>query len=239
VSAALVIGAVWLGIAVTVERYRNYQAIDPPAAALLDSLEDSARPGDVVLSNVGTRGTFEFRTGIEDPLEGRQALIEAPEFVEHSTRVIEDTHDFFTGPGTGDLPDRLDVNWIVVADQPSLLGGSASWGRPDAAWTVPGFTEVRRQDGFVVLHRPTRVPGHEFIGPAKDRTGPTLVVLLVAAGLAVAGWRLLSRPRRRAPAPGSGDGLSPPGGPPAPAGTPPPASAPASSTGRPGGSGTG
>jgi hypothetical protein len=240
VASALVAGAGTVAILETVDRYRNFQSVPPATVALLDALERTARPGDALLSNVGTRGTFEFWTGIENPLEGRQALIEDPEFVDHSTAVIEDAHRFFTGTGAADLADRLGVNRIVVADDPSLLGGSASWGRPEAGWAVPGFAAVRtNQDGFTVLHRPTVEPGRAHEGGARNRAAPTILVLLVMGGAAGIAWLALRprRPRRRPRPPRADD--PPPSDPLEPAGTRLPASAPASSTGLRGGSGTG
>lgn len=237
-AVAVIAGTVAVGIHETVDRYRNFQSVPPATIALLNTLEESSRPGDAVLSNVGTRGTFEFWTGMENPLEGRQVLIEAPEFVDHSTAVIEDAHRFFTGTGAADLADRLGVNWIVVADQPTLLGGSASWGRPGAGWTVPGFETVRRdQDGLLVLHRPTVDPRRDYEGPARDRGLETVTVLLVMGAAGGITWWVLRRREPDGAAPVVG--LSSAGDPLEPAGTRPPATGPASSTGRPGGSGRG
>jgi hypothetical protein len=196
VASGLVLGAAAIGIVLTVQRFRNFQSVSPEASAVLDRLARQARPGDAILTNVGTRGTFEFWTGIEDPLEGRQALIEKPAFVAHATSVIEATHRFFTGTGSADLPDRLGINWIVVARQPSDLGASASWGTPPEGWTVPGFTAEPATGGLVVMHRPGVHPGREYVGEAEDRGLETLVVLIAAAlALAVTWWLLAGRSR--------------------------------------------
>lgn len=204
-AGGVVVGAGVLAAVATVDRYRNYQSIPSTTAAFLDRLAERAKPGDALIGNVGTRGTFEFWTGLEDPLEGRQALIEKPGFVTHSTRVIEDAHAFFTGKGAADLADRLGVNWIVVSPT-AALGGSASWGTPPPGWTVPGFTEVPGAAGLRVLHRSTVHPGKIYVGPAEDRTVETLGALMIAGAVVAIGWVVF---RRRRPGPPSGDTPAP------------------------------
>jgi hypothetical protein len=84
-ATVLVIGTLALGIAITVDRYRPQNQLPDSGARVLDTLAARARPGEIVLTNAGTRGLFEFWTGLEDPLEARQALIENPKFVARAT----------------------------------------------------------------------------------------------------------------------------------------------------------
>ncbi len=200
-AAVVVIGALAFGISLTVNRYRPQNQLPDSGARVLHTLAARAKPGEVVLVNAGTRGIFEFWTGLEDPLEARQALIENPKFVARATALLEDTDRFFTGTGAAHLPDRLGVNWIVVTPRPSDLGAGASYGSPPPGWSVPGFTAQAAHDGFVILHRPTATAGRRFTGPAKDRAAETLLVLVGAAAIASAaawGWR---RDRGRAAGP--------------------------------------
>jgi hypothetical protein len=198
-AAVVVIGTLALGISLTMNRYRTQNELPDAGARVLERLAARGTPGEVVLVNAGTRGIFEFWTGLEDPLEARQALIENPKFVARATALLEDTNRFFSGTGAADLPDRLGVNWIVVAPRPSELGAGASYGSPPPGWTVPGFTAQPGPDGFVILHRGTATAGRHFTGPAKDRGAETLLVLAGGAALATAvawAWR---RNGRRTP----------------------------------------
>lgn len=196
-ATVVVVGSLALGISLTLNRYRPQNQLPESGARVLDTLAARAKPGEVVLTNAGTRGIFEFWTGLEDSLEARQALIENPTFVSRATALLEDTHRFFTGTGAADLPDRLGVNWIVVTPRPSDLAAGASYGSPPPGWSVPGFTTQPAHDGFVILHRTTATAGRRFTGPAEDRATETLLVL--AGGAALAGavawaWRRNRRP---------------------------------------------
>jgi hypothetical protein len=192
-ASAVVVGAVAIGISLTLDRYETQNELPRSGERVLETLAEQGRPGEVVLVNVGTRGVFEFWTDLEDPLEARQALIENPKFVARATARLEDTNRFFTGTGAADLPDRLGVDWIVVAPLPSELGAGASYGTPPAGWTVPGFVAQPARDGFIILRRdpPTPQSGEPraaFIGPAQDRRTETLLVLLVVGGIVAAVW---------------------------------------------------
>ncbi len=194
--AVVVLSSLALGISLTLNRYRTQNELPSSGARVLDQLAARAKPGEAVLVNAGTRGIFEFWTGMEDPLEARQALIENPKFVAHATALLEDTDRFFRGTGAPDLADRLGVNWIVVTRRPSDLGAGASYGSPPARWTVPGFTAQHAPDGFVILHRTTATAGRRFTGPAQDRTAQTLLVLAGAAAIVAAtasAWRRAGR----------------------------------------------
>jgi hypothetical protein len=208
-AAVLVLGGVALAITLTVQRYDRQNTLSPAGRDLLNHLAAEGKPGQTVLTNVGTRGIFEFWTGLEDPLEARQALIESPAFVNRSIALLEDTHRFFTATGVPRLADRLGADWIVVSPSPSLLGAGASYGSPPPGWTVPGFTAEPKQDGIVLLRRDAPITGQRFIGDAKDRTVATLLVLAAAAVVSALAWGLWRRfgRERRSPDPPQSEAL--------------------------------
>ena len=62
-------------------RYAVELRLPPDGQAALETLRTTGSSGDVVLSNSLTTGTIESFSGLEDPLEGRQPLIEDAEFL--------------------------------------------------------------------------------------------------------------------------------------------------------------
>jgi hypothetical protein len=194
VAAVAVCAATAFGIWATVDLYQDDTRLGPAGAATYRYLRDHGRDGEVVLSNAGTRGQFEFFTGLEDPLEARQALLETPAFARRATGLLESAHRFFTGAGDADLADRLHASWVVVTPAGSFLGAGTSYGQPPPGWAPPGFREVFRRDGVVVFEREGKHPHVRAVGPHRDRAGETVVVLLGGAALAAGAWAL----RRRA-----------------------------------------
>ena len=136
----------------------------------------------MLLANTNTRGLLEYWTKGDDPLAARQAYLEAHGFVSLATRTLEDSHRFFTGAGAADLPDRLHVNWIVVAPTPAGIGGAIALGTPPAGWTVPGFHPVHASASAVVLRRDRLLTVGPPTGVAIDRAGRVIVATVAGHG---------------------------------------------------------
>ena len=133
---AAIVGLVWL-TPLALARYEAEARIPAVGSVALEALRTMGSPGDVVLSNALTTGTIESFTGLEDPLEGRQPLIEDPAFPESANQLLLDVHDWFAKPTDRVLPDRLGVRWVLVVDDAAALGTDATLGggvaRPEGA----------------------------------------------------------------------------------------------------------
>ena len=176
-------------------------------------------PGDVVLSNALTTGTVESFTGLEDPLEGRQPLIEDPAFLAAANQLLLDAHDWFEDPTTARSSTGLASAGSWSPTIPRRWGRPARWA---AAWParrrprVPGRL-VRPGDRAARGHR-TRRPARRSSTtcgrsstchvPASPRWAASIGVVLLV--LPCAGVDARRRPRpaagrhRRRPVPPAG-----------------------------------
>jgi hypothetical protein len=195
VMAALV-GVVWL-LSWPPARYADELSIAPPGAAALEQLRGMGGAGDVILSNALTTGTIESFTGLEDPLEGRQPLIEQPAVLTRANELLLAAHRWFESPADRAFIDGLGARWVLVADDPATLGaagalggsvagvGASPWLRP--AWSVPGVAI------FEVMQPATSAAVGDRLAPSSV-AGPALIW---AALLAVAIFVLLRLPSLR------------------------------------------
>lgn len=161
VVRAVAVGALaWFvgvaGAALTREATR----LSPAGERALAELARLGSPGDVVLSNVLTPGTIEFFTGLEVPLEGRQPLIEELEVLDTANALLLRAHRFWTGDRRADdLLGDLRVRWLLVADDPALLGASAGLGGSTAVLAGRPGIEVVWREGGVAIARVVGVDG--------------------------------------------------------------------------------
>jgi hypothetical protein len=159
-------------------------------------------PGDVVLSNALTTGTIESFTGLETPLEGRQPLIEDPAFLAATNQLLLDAHDWFIQPTDRSLLDRLGVRWVLVADDPAVLGTTGTLGggvgQLEAA---AGLRTAWSGNGIALLE----VPDHAAAAAITDDLRPVVnlprVAVVTAIGIAVGALIVLPWRRRRRPRP--------------------------------------
>jgi hypothetical protein len=145
---AAVIGVVWL-VPWVVPRYAAEPRIQPAGFEALARLQALADADDVVVSNVLTTGTIESFTGLENPLEGRQPLIEESDLLQAANALLLAGHRFFGDPADRSYVAGLGARWVLVADDPAILGATATlggstgvldavaWLRP--AWQGPGI----------------------------------------------------------------------------------------------------
>jgi hypothetical protein len=205
---AAIVGVAWL-VPWVVPRYAAEPRIQPAGLEALARLEALAGPDDVVVSNVLTAGTIELFTGLEDPLEARQPLIEELGLLRAANDLLHEGHEFFDGPADRGFVDRLGARWVVVADDPAVLGATATlggstsgvagveWLRP--AWQGPGIVIHEVVEPASGAARVDRLEPLPLAGPAALAMlafGALLIVLARPPG------RLrpprLAIPRRRA-----------------------------------------
>ncbi len=189
-----------------------------PAEQAVAALLKEAAPDDAVLSNASTRGTIEFLTGREAPLEGRQPFIEDSSFLLEVNDLLLDTHEYFLDPSKADVLQRLDVRWLLVAGDPSALGANFSYSSEDTPieealgrslvverLARQPYLETVWRGGGVGLFR-TREPSEpvDQVGEADPRpvelilSGVALALVLVGVG--AVSRRAVKRTERRADA---------------------------------------
>ena len=220
VLVAAVVGVAWLVPGATA-RYSAEARIAPDGLAALEAARTLASRGDLIVSNVLTTGTIEAFTGLEAPLEGRQPLIEDPEFLAIANQRLLDAHRWFTAPVDRAFLDGLGARWVLAADDPATLGASGSLGGTPAALGDLGWLrEAWSSEGiglFEVREPAVAAAVVDRRDPVVDLPRATGAALLGLAGGALlalplpAGWRRRSR-RGGGAVNGPGAGPGPPGG---------------------------
>jgi hypothetical protein len=193
---AAVAGVIWLAPQ-AIARYALEPAIPTDGRVALEALRTRGAPGDVVLSNMLTTGTIEMFSGLEDPLEGRQPLIEDPAFLATTNQLLLDAHDWFADPHDRAFLDRLGVRWVLVADDPATLGTTGTLGGTVAATTMAdGLRVVWSAPGIALLEVPepaTAAAVTDDLRPVVDLPPAAIAVVAGAFGA----WLILMPGRRR------------------------------------------
>ena len=208
---AAVAGAVWL-MPMAVSRYSAEPRIAAAGSTALETLRQMGHPGDVVLSNVLTTGTIESFTRLEDPLEGRQPLIEEPGFLAATNALLLEAHGWFAKPADDAFLARIGVRWVLVADDPAILGATATLGGTvealrnagdlHEAWSGDGIAlfEVVKPNGAAALndrlHAVVDAPRFALVGLAGLIAG---CVLVLPRGAYRRPWQRSAIRRRRGP----------------------------------------
>lgn len=200
----------WVAIALfaptTVQIMAGRPAVSAAGSDAFAELSSAAPPGSVVVSNTATRGTVEFFTGLEDPLEGRQPLIEDLPTLTSATSYLKLMHEFLVDPHPQQLERELGATWIVLAASPQELGTSLEYGTaaPHFARRA-GLELVWQQGGVQILHSTGDAPAVSPVGAPLvlwPRFLAALLALLVAGGVGTAAMARMgvagpSRSRRR------------------------------------------
>jgi hypothetical protein len=143
-------------------------------------MAENLPPGSRVVSDVATRGTVEFFTGAENPLEGRQPLIEDGGFLDAAIDQLLAVHDFLENPAPGGL-EALGADYLVVAP-PGELGTGLSYGNAPGNVAARAGLETVYDRGGVKVFRATASPvAVDPVGPAKSLGGPVVVALAIIA----------------------------------------------------------
>jgi len=157
-------------------------------------------PGGVVLSNASTRGIVEFVTDLEQPIEGRQPVIEDPGFLAAANRVLARTQSYFLTLGErgfdrSALLSELGVSWLLLVGDPQVLGARDAFGTPGeaiaAARREDGLDLEWRRAGVALFSVAERSPSIERLGSVKRTGWPVWTVLLIAGG-GLAAWSFAS-----------------------------------------------
>lgn len=196
-AGAVVLAASWgLTAPHTLAEMSARPALSSGGVWALHTLQQTVRPGGVVVSNVATRGTFELFTGLEDPAEGRQPLIETGSTLQGAIDYLRTLHDFLEHPSPGVLEDKLGAGYLVIARPPRALGTSLFYGKPPAMFaTKAGLQPVATKDGVTIL-KSSRELTVEPVTEHADHTLGTLLggLVLALGGLLVGfGCRRLAR----------------------------------------------
>jgi hypothetical protein len=148
-AAALAFVVAWalpVGVHAFTTRLELSSAGDETLAAVRDMGE--REPRGAVLSNASTRGIVEFVTELEQPIEGRQPVIEDPTFLDAANRVLAQTQGYFLTLGEPGVEGAgflrgLDVGRLLVVSDPEMLGARDAFGDPAAA-----IAAARREPGL-------------------------------------------------------------------------------------------
>jgi hypothetical protein len=200
VTSGVVVVALAIGFfaASTVPIMASRPAVSTTGAQALAELRKEAPSGSVVVSNVATRGTLEYFTGLEAPTEGRQPLIEDPRTLASAAQYLLSMHRFLRHPRPGQLQHDLGATWLVLVNPPDELGTRLNYGRPRSGLArKAGLEAVWRRDGVGIFKVPGAGTAVESVGHRKTLWQGYLVALLVVGvvvGLASVG---LSRVDRR------------------------------------------
>jgi len=170
------------------------QRLTGAGARALATLREEENRG-AVLTNASTRGTVEFMTGLETPLEGRQPFIEDGAFLGRVNDLLLAANEYFQDPTDAAILGRLGIGWVLVADRPGLLGAGNFYREERSPFArllgrtllierlarQPGLELVSREDG-VALFGVRDAPGPVDQFGAVDRR----VAELALAALALA-----------------------------------------------------
>ena len=175
-------------------------------------LEQRAPSGSVVVSNVGTRGTLEYFTGLEVPTEGRQPLIEDRRTLAAAVQYLSRLHRFLQDPHPGQLRNDLGATWLVLSARPRVLGTGIHYGSPAASFVRrSGLEVVWQHGGTSILKAPGPAVRVESVGPAKVLWRGYLLglgLVGVVVGAAALGASRLDRRLGRAPQPSAEEAKS-------------------------------
>jgi hypothetical protein len=184
-AVASVIAVAWL-LPWSGARDADELAITPNGRGALEELTPMARPGVVVVTNVLTTGTVESFTGLEDPLEGRQPLIEERAILARANDLLLAAHRWFESPADRAFVDSVGARWVLVVGDPAMLGAAGTLGGSVAGFEAapPWLRGVAEGPGVAI---------YEVIDPATaaaaiDRLRPlppAAPALLWAAVLAL------------------------------------------------------
>jgi hypothetical protein len=195
-AAVVLFGAWALGVGViALNKYGGIGAEGREALSVLRS--KSSRADEAVLSNISSRGLIEFSTGLEAPVEGRQPVIEDPDFLTDANKALVEIHRYFERPADPALLRRLGVRWLLVSNQSRGIGSPFNLGLPfnqaQRLIEQPYLETVWTGSNLALLRVKGRVSRIEPVGPS-ERLGLRVVLALIAVGGAA--W-LLSLPKLR------------------------------------------
>lgn len=193
-GSLVVLGVVGLTAPQTVATMRSRPAISDAGARALALVRSTTPAGAVVIGNVATRGTIEYFTGREDPLEGRQPLIEEADTLTSAVDYLDRMHRFLRRPHVGEMRGSLGATWLVLCHDSNDLGSVLDYGRPALHFArKAGLETVWSEGGVEVLRVPGVRQSIHSVGPARSLGIRFLSVVAMGLLLALAVGAVVSR----------------------------------------------
>ncbi|GAA1932366.1 hypothetical protein [Nocardioides marmoribigeumensis] len=194
---AVVAAVLVLSAPLTYRTMQTRHVLEGDGLAALTWMRSHLPRGSRVVSNVATRGTLEYFSHVENPLEGRQPLIEERGFLQAAVADLRAVHDFLVSPSPGGL-ERVGADYLLLA-RPAELGSGLQYARPSSSLRSAADLDLVWRQGDVRLFKAPGTPvAVESVGPARPLGGAVLggfaVVAAVLAG-AVLLLRRLGSPR--------------------------------------------
>jgi hypothetical protein len=129
----------------------------------------------------------EYFSGLENPLEGRQPLIEELSALTSAT-------EFLVDPDRGELQRELGATWMLLASDSGDLGTPLSYGNPAPHFAErAGLEVVWREGGVRILRADAHAAPVTSVGPPQDHWAKFLAALLAltlfACAMAAAPWQ--------------------------------------------------
>ena len=89
---------------------------------------------------------------MESPLEGRQPLIEEFDVLQRTNALLLRAHGFFEAPVDPIVARELGARWLLIVDDPAILGAVAGFGGTVAAFEgLPYAEPVWRGTGVAIF----------------------------------------------------------------------------------------
>jgi hypothetical protein len=199
--AAVVFFAVW-AIGVGLPELDKYGGIGSEGREALSVLKKERLGTDeAVLSNISTRGLIGFTTGLQAPIEGRQPVIEDPEFLTDANRALVEIHEYLDHPTSAALPRRMGARWLLISNGSRGFGSPFDLGPPTGEVQriaeQPYVEEVWHSRNLALFKLRGTVAAIEPVGPHKTLGLRVLLALLAIGVSTLVLWRVELPSRRR------------------------------------------
>jgi hypothetical protein len=200
-AAAVVFFAAW-AIGVGLPALNKYGGIGSEGREALSVLKKERLGTDeAVLSNISTRGLIGFTTGLQAPIEGRQPVIEDPEFLTDANRALVEVHHYFDNPVSAGVPRRMGARWLLISNGSRGFGSPFNLGPPTGeVQRIARQTyveEVWRSRNLALFKLRGPVAAIDPVGPHKTLGLRVLFALLAIGVSTLVLWRVELPARRR------------------------------------------
>ncbi|MFZ4584522.1 MAG: hypothetical protein ACOYNI_04765 [Acidimicrobiia bacterium] len=206
-GALVAVAAAVMVVSIALVGADRSNSISASGSAAFRFLDSQSAPNEVMLCNAGTRGTFEFFTDLQNPLESRQPVIESPRLLRRAADSLLESHRFFLSEPNSSPPFD-GIRFVVMVSDPARVGADVSYGGSAKTFAANafrfGFRAVWNRDGIAVFDRgPGVTPRPQ--GPAQLHLASTALAAVAAAlffAVVTFGLRRLGPLDGGAPAPG-------------------------------------
>jgi hypothetical protein len=201
-AAAVAFFAAW-AVGVGIVALNKYGGIGAEGREALSVLKKERFSTDeAVLSNISTRGLIGFTTGLQAPIEGRQPVIEDPEFLTDANEALVEIHHYLDHPTSAALPRRLGARWLLISNGSRGFGSPFALGLPAGEVgriaEQPYVDEVWHSRNLALFKLRGPVAAIDPVGPRKSLGLRVLLGLLAIGATTLVLWRVELPTRRRA-----------------------------------------